>query len=76
MNAVTGCPGCSLARNGRRCPIPQYLPDSRLVCHRHHAWMLGRHTLVGTQLPIEHADLGNTPEVLAAHHTHIRFLRC
>ncbi|WP_330335826.1 TniQ family protein [Streptomyces sp. NBC_00557] len=75
VNAVTGCPGCTLARTGHRHPVRQYLPDSRLICRRHHTWMLGRHTLAGTQLPIEHADLGHTPEILAAHRTHIRFLR-
>ncbi|MEU2929529.1 TniQ family protein [Streptomyces sp. NPDC007251] len=75
INAVTGCPGCTLARTGHRHPVRQYLPDSRLICRRHHTWMLGRHTFAGTQLPIEHADLGHTPEILAAHRTHIRFLR-
>ncbi|GHE14548.1 hypothetical protein GCM10010339_85580 [Streptomyces alanosinicus] len=75
VNAVTGCPGCTLARTGQRHPVPQYLPDSRLICRRHHTWMLGRHTLAGTQLPIDHADLEHTPEILTAHRTHIRFLR-
>ncbi|MEU8976967.1 hypothetical protein AB0D11_49060, partial [Streptomyces monashensis] len=75
VNAVTGCPGCTLTRTAHRHPVPQYLPDSRLICHRHHTWILGRHTLAGTQLPVEHAGLGNTPEILTTHHSHIRFLR-
>ncbi|MEU6868258.1 TniQ family protein [Streptomyces sp. NPDC046876] len=74
--AVTGCPRCTLARTGQPHPVPQYLPDTHLICRRHRTWMLGRHTLTGTRLPVEHADLTQTPEILAAHRTHIRFLRC
>ncbi len=74
-HAVTGCPRCTIARTGDPHPVPQYLPDTRLVCRRHHTWMLGRHTLAGMPLPIEHADLTQTPEILAAHRIHIRFLR-
>ncbi|MFG2873964.1 TniQ family protein [Streptomyces sp. NPDC048337] len=73
--AVTGCPRCTLARTGQTHPIPQYLPDTHLICQRHHLWMLGRHTLTGTRLPVEHADLTRTPEILAAHRIHIRLLR-
>ncbi|WP_159045358.1 TniQ family protein [Streptomyces sp. WM6373] len=74
-HAVTGCPRCTLARTGDTHPVAQYLPDTRLVCPRHHTWILGRHTLAGTPLPVEHAGLARTPEILAAHHMHVRLLR-
>ncbi|MFJ3505700.1 hypothetical protein [Streptomyces sp. NPDC090135] len=73
--AVTGCPRCTLARTGQPHPVPQYLPDTHLICRRHRTWMLGHHTLADTRLPVEHADLSRTPEILAAHRIHIRFLR-
>lgn len=73
--AVTGCPRCTLARTGQPHPVPQYLPDTHLICRRHRTWMLGRHTLADTRVPVEHADLSRTPEILAAHRIHMRFLR-
>ncbi|MFE9637332.1 TniQ family protein [Streptomyces sp. NPDC006463] len=75
MHAVTGCPHCTLARTGQTHPVPQYLPDTALICQRHSTWMLGRHTLAGTRLPIEHASLRRAPEILAAHRAHVRFLK-
>ncbi|MEU1488605.1 hypothetical protein [Streptomyces sp. NPDC005752] len=74
-HAVTGCPRCTLARTSDPHPVSQYLPDTHLICRRHHTWMLGRHTLAGIPLLVEHADLARTPEILAAHHMHLRFLR-
>lgn len=72
MHAVTGCPRCTLTRTGSSRPVAQYLPDTHLVCRRHHTWMLGHHTLSGDPFPAEHADLTRAPEILAAHRAHIR----
>ncbi|MEU8437903.1 TniQ family protein [Streptomyces sp. NPDC029216] len=75
MHAVTGCPHCTLARTGQTHPVRQYLPDTALICQCHSTWMLGRHTLAGTRLPIEHASLRRAPEILAAHRAHVRFIK-
>jgi hypothetical protein len=75
LYAVTGCPRCTLARTGSRRPLSQYLPDTHLVCHRHHTWILGRHTLNADPFPAEHACLIRAPEILTAHRAHIRLLR-
>ncbi|MFG2304540.1 TniQ family protein [Actinacidiphila glaucinigra] len=73
--SVVGCPHCTVARSGHHDTVRQYLPATALICPRHNKAMLGPHTLNHQPYSVEHADLGKTPEILAAHRDHLRFLR-
>ncbi len=75
LPAVIGCPHCAIARTGQAQPIPRYLPHHRLVCARHHTWALGPHTLHGIPVPRTHTLLHQTPEIVRAHHAHLRLTR-
>ncbi|MEU9305593.1 TniQ family protein [Streptomyces sp. NPDC048269] len=75
LPAVIGCPHCTVARTGQTQPVPRYLPHQQLVCARHRTWALGPHTLHGIPVPHTHALLHKTPEIVRAHHTHLRLTR-
>lgn len=75
LPAVIGCPHCTITRTGHTQPVPRYLPHHRLVCPRHHTWALGPHALNGVPVPHTHALLHQTPEIVRAHHTHLRLTR-
>ncbi|MFF1792578.1 hypothetical protein ACFVX9_39740, partial [Kitasatospora sp. NPDC058243] len=75
LPAVIGCHHCTIARTGQAQPIPRYLPHHHLVCARHRTWALGPHTLHGVPVPHTHALLHQTPEIIRAHHAHLRLIR-
>ncbi|WP_330260911.1 hypothetical protein [Streptomyces sp. NBC_00539] len=75
LPAVTGCPHCTIARTGQTRPVLRYLPHQHLVCGRHRTWALGPHTLQDMTVPHTHVLLHKTPEIVLAHHAHLRLVR-
>ncbi|MEU0036123.1 Helicase associated domain protein [Streptomyces sp. NPDC006333] len=63
------CPACTAARTGRHTPARRYLAPHQRVCPRHRYWLLHAPGTSGFPVP-----LAACPDVIAAHHRHIRLL--
>ncbi|MER6442938.1 Helicase associated domain protein [Streptomyces sp. NPDC001185] len=63
------CPGCTAARTGRHTPARRYLTPHQRVCPRHCYWLLYAPGTSGMPVP-----LASCPEVITAHHRHLRLL--
>ncbi|MFI1855537.1 DNA-binding protein [Streptomyces sp. NPDC020480] len=60
--AAFGCRLCTARRTGQALRAVRYMPRWRRVCTRHGRWLLDAEA----DQPLEHLDLRNVPEVVAA----------